>query len=466
MKKEFLFLLIVGLMFLGIVVAEAEVFCDPGYTMTSWGGCELSVNLSCNDSDGGLNYYERGESVGYAYGNIDEIVNLIDHCFNDTDLNEGSCDNIGWVGWHSYKCSNGCENGACIGCLQAEYFCIPSLECPSSEDIGDDYYCARLSDTCCMTENDENCSAYGGIECNSDEVCTGNVRSTFDVDKCCIGACVDKISGVTSLNIISAGPNGIINVFSSFENIELYVQTSKSARCSYLFSEHGSMVEFFETGSIYHSQNLTLDVGEYIINISCEDDLRNERYFFTNFVVKLVDECLDSDGGKDYYVKGKTTGHMWNDNTTYVKKEDHCCEICDGYHPLDGADNLFEWHCEDGVISGFVWESCPNGCRDGACAKIEPDEKTGPIDIPEGISEEEISGICDGCLLDNQCYPFGYRKSERYCFDENEFVDYKESEESCDNNFECKSNVCVDGECVSGGLVRRIINWFIRLFGG
>ena len=34
----------------------------------------------------------------------------------------------------------------------------------------------------------------------------------------------------------------------------------------------------------------------------------------------------------------------------------------------------------------------------------------------------------------------------------------------CDNNFECESNVCVSGECVSNTLIRKIINWFKRVF--
>ncbi len=34
----------------------------------------------------------------------------------------------------------------------------------------------------------------------------------------------------------------------------------------------------------------------------------------------------------------------------------------------------------------------------------------------------------------------------------------------CDNNFECKSNVCISDECVEEDLLRKILNWFKKLF--
>jgi len=82
-------------------------------------------------------------------------------------------------------------------------------------------------------------------------------------------------------------------------------------------------------------------------------------------------------------------------------------------------------------------------------------------------TKKEIFLICkDSCPLDNKCYPFGYRKSGKYCSDTGQFVEQFEAEKSCDNNFECSSNVCVNGSCVSGSFIQRIMEWFKRLFGG
>jgi hypothetical protein len=71
----------------------------------------------------------------------------------------------------------------------------------------------------------------------------------------------------------------------------------------------------------------------------------------------------------------------------------------------------------------------------------------------------------DSCPLDGKCYPFGHRKGGEYCPDEGMFKEQLKSDEACDNNFECSTNVCVDGKCVSSGLIQKILNWLTKLFG-
>ncbi|MCK4649903.1 hypothetical protein KAT36_01595 [Candidatus Pacearchaeota archaeon] len=77
-------------------------------------------------------------------------------------------------------------------CTEAGYFCIPATECPSSEDVGDNYFCPSLSDTCCLTESLKRCSEYGGQQCSPTEVCTGNSRKAIDTDTCCTGSCQER----------------------------------------------------------------------------------------------------------------------------------------------------------------------------------------------------------------------------------------------------------------------------------
>jgi len=79
-------------------------------------------------------------------------------------------------------------------CSQAGYFCVPSSECPTDQDVGASYFCPVQSETCCMTENLKICSEYGGEVCGSNEVCTGNERKSSDTDKCCTGECVERIT--------------------------------------------------------------------------------------------------------------------------------------------------------------------------------------------------------------------------------------------------------------------------------
>ncbi len=88
-------------------------------------------------------------------------------------------------------------------------------------------------------------------------------------------------------------------------------------------------------------------------------------------------------------------------------------------------------------------------------------------EVPAPAKQTGPMLICkDSCPLDNKCYPFGIRKQGRYCSDEGAFRQQLESDESCDNNFECQSNVCVSGKCISSGLLENIISWFKKLFGG
>ena len=49
--------------------------------------------------------------------------------------------------------------------------------------------------------------------------------------------------------------------------------------------------------------------------------------------------------------------------------------------------------------------------------------------------------------------------------DSGAFTDQLQEEVACDNNFECSTNVCVDGKCIGSGLIQKIINWLTKLFG-
>jgi len=79
-------------------------------------------------------------------------------------------------------------------CSEANYFCIPSAECISGQDVGNNYFCASLSDTCCTDENLKSCSEYNGEQCTSDKVCIGNSRKALDAleGDCCTGVCEDR----------------------------------------------------------------------------------------------------------------------------------------------------------------------------------------------------------------------------------------------------------------------------------
>ncbi|NPE27021.1 hypothetical protein HNV12_03400 [Methanococcoides sp. SA1] len=90
------------------------------------------------------------------------------------------------------RSSSGDGGSGVTYCTQANYFCIPSSECTSSQDVGDSYFCPSLSDTCCTAENLKTCSEYGGEQCASSQVCTGNSKKATDTDTCCTGSCQER----------------------------------------------------------------------------------------------------------------------------------------------------------------------------------------------------------------------------------------------------------------------------------
>ena len=94
-------------------------------------------------------------------------------------------------------------------------------------------------------------------------------------------------------------------------------------------------------------------------------------------------------------------------------------------------------------------------------------DATAIIPTTSNNTQEESILVCkDSCPLDGKCYPFGYRKAGNFCSDSGKFEPQFIADKTCDNNFECGSNICISGKCVDEGFAQKIINWFKRLFGG
>jgi len=105
----------------------------------------------------------------------------------------------------------------------------------------------------------------------------------------------------------------------------------------------------------------------------------------------------------------------------------------------------------------------------------DDEEDEGPT---EPIVSDDGGFICEqSCLYGNVCFPLGIRKKIEgesvYC-DVEEIAGnasyiwnmQKEKDSNCENNFECRSNLCIDDECINQGFFRRILEWFKNLFGG
>jgi hypothetical protein len=75
------------------------------------------------------------------------------------------------------------------------------------------------------------------------------------------------------------------------------------------------------------------------------------------------------------------------------------------------------------------------------------------------------SECLNGCLLNNICYPIGFRNDLNYCSgDDFSFHLQKDKQDKCNNNFECKSNLCLNQKCFQNlSLFEKILN-FLKNF--
>jgi len=186
-------------------------------------------------------------------------------------------------------------------------------------------------------------------------------------------------------------------------------------------------------------QYTTQDGNDEKIEFDCEagettiTKIKNKGFKFANW------KCQNGEEKKSEDKTSCKSSETWQ---KYAK------EFCEGKCNEEGK-------CGTSYFS--VWNECYLDLEDFPIVEeVEP-----------GLNETGIELICkDSCPLGDKCYPFGYRKDGKYCTDEIGFVDYMSAGDSCDNNFECESNVCVDGECISSGFLRKMMEWFRRLFGG
>ena len=72
---------------------------------------------------------------------------------------------------------------------------------------------------------------------------------------------------------------------------------------------------------------------------------------------------------------------------------------------------------------------------------------------------------CDGCIDDDaKCFSYGIRRDGQFCSLSGSFVEQKAELRSCENNFECRSNLCVEDRCVNSNILRRIFHWVLNTF--
>ena len=525
----------------GNAITIIEYYCNNNQrTIQDYGcpnGCKdgaciqlTSIEPKCSDTDGGLNYYEKGSTM---WGSD---ISSIDSCEDEITLREEGCvinpgPNQGTMLTNMYKCPNGCKDGACIrGEKQREEVkCIFKGTETEQKCYRAEYnwmYCSSYQGSCIVT----NLEGYDGEKITWKSTCGGYAYSVLDgnnkqIEFDCSGVngsfcqskqcddgswskCYVDGSGYcvcTSCSEIIAKPVCGNGVCESGEGESCMVTVSpceagkecksSSRQCKIICPR-----DCIETEVIYVKLNekFKLQVHQPV-KIT---DYKNMKMTFRDLITAKCEAGVTN----IKEVKAKLTGYAVSETSIEPIEIIKCPHVGvmvqlevtlpeEGGHGEEGkriltlklneAKNIYDvsisfldydFLSRTGV---FVIKSktstCPVNCIcDSESYVIECKNETNCKEkemlCPDGICREKCEEIsianCDyGCLYNNKCLPIGMRVEGMYCNIEGVTSNQLSADETCENNFECKTNLCIDGKCISSSLIKKVMDWLRKLFG-
>lgn len=430
-----------------------EYYCDSNIrnelTLNCEHGCEDGACLeesknSCSDSDD-ENYFNKGFVEGInLYGDYE----YWDHCSGDR-LYEYTCTADSTSFSISKECDYGCHDGACI--LESEA-CVDSDDLDMNLKGATTLFDGTLNEDYCKDDN--SIVEYYCADGSSVYV------SEYCADGCKDGACV------TGLSCIDTDGGKEYYEFGK-------VTEGDVSQADYCMDEK-------RLGEYHCFGPEGYDRETYVCEFGCEDGvcITKDDWF-----------CQDTDGGNNVFNVGKVT-------TNFESFQDYCSSDV----------RQVEYYCV-GNEYREVSIDCEFGCRYGSCLSVEstseiieelkavanevasnlpdinldvdvtlPDvnvnlgnglenaAETITDAIPE-IGEGEEKTWCEqGCILNDKCVYYGIRKSGTFCDLNGEFQNQFSRGITCDNDYECLSNVCAGEKCISSNMIQRLIAWLASLF--
>ena len=393
------------------VASQKEVPCPQGCRD---GACVKGTS-ECIDSDSGQDYYVKGKM---SHGG----VVLQDSCADEYNLNEFYCNKEGGSSSETFKCQLGCKDGACVKetvcgndiCeVGEEKTCITDCKKCIDSDKGKDYYVKGYV-SYILPEGkgiggEDSCDDYYVSEfyCKEDG---SYEKDTFLCPYGCKdGACIPFLEKPGEIEVPE-------------EKITSSTECAPKS-CSVISEKCvGNDKITIEECKIY--------VRSYIKKVGfCEEVIyTNSKILKNTCSEEKTNGVLDCQG----CLIDKNTCVPFGIRLKNKDVEYYC----------DVSKEMFQQK-ENKESCQNSYECTSNNCKSGFCKPI-----------------------CEGCLNENNiCIPIGTRTETQYCDIEYSFKSQKSEDNSCNNNYECSSNLCINNKCISPSLLQRIIEWFKKLFG-
>lgn len=152
-------------------------------------------------------------------------------------------------------------------------------------------------------------------------------------------------------------------------------------------------------------------------------------------------DCNDNNPSTNDVCSGSPKRCSNTNIVSCINEDNYCPPNCDFALDTDCDECNSNQDCDDN-----------NACTQDTCSGN-----------PKRCTNEQTSS---GCNLEGTCVPIGTRTENQFCGVDNAFINQQSGETNCNNNYECESNICADGQCIEQGLFQKFIMWFKKLFGG
>jgi len=441
------------------------------------GACLKAPEIACTDSDGGLDYYEKGVVYGrWAYNDMPSAKEgEKDYCaVGDKDNEVSSCSgtNCYLVEFHCtstthfgntpYTCPYGCQNGACLKapteveevpenvCANKGYKCTSAIRgCGHYKQMdyscGTDYVicCEEIpycGDGVCFThdtpgygETPENCPQDCGVPSGKPDLIIKNLK-------------YNKVSAklaTIDFDIVNIGNDNVDDWFA----IAVYIDGRLHTHTIYNEQKIGTRYGYDEDavipirpGERYHkhlSNYYWLGTGKHEITVVADRfEGEEDNPLFEDIVDDMIYESNEG-----------------NNKATIIIGVSEVEEVIE----IEPIEEIPIPTCYDGI-----WNDGESGVDCGGPCK--------PC-----VATIETCNV--GCLSDGACLPFGTRiVSEHgepmFCDLNQRFSLQKVDNQACQNSYECLSNSCHNGRCISiekeimetRGILEKILEWLKGFF--